>query len=62
MSERKEGEQDGKVSGKGRVDWRRRGRLTTPRGSLQKVQRYKASVIYFGLPWLVYTPFLSVPR
>lgn len=25
-----------------------------PRGSLRKVQRYKAPVIYFGLPWLLY--------
>lgn len=29
-------------------------RAPSPRDSLRKVQRYKAPVIYFGLPWLVY--------
>lgn len=49
---------EGGCNGK-RVEWRGmdRGvgeRAPYPRDSLRKVQRYKAPVIYFGLPWLVY--------
>lgn len=52
---------DREERGASKRDWWGERTLPPSRDSLRKVQRYKALVIYFGLPWLVY-PLIPLVR
>lgn len=52
---------DREERGTSKRDWWGERTLPPSRDSLRKVQRYKALVIYFGLPWLVY-PLIPLIR